>query len=73
MASSSDTASISTGPMITWWNIMPIGAVPAVSTLAPFLTFNPDPYIVIGQDGRLYWIMDAFTTSDSFLRRAITS
>jgi len=24
------------------------------------------PYIVIGDDGRLSWIMDAFTTSDSF-------
>jgi uncharacterized membrane protein (UPF0182 family) len=37
-----------------------------VSALAPFLSFDPDPYIVIGQDGRLYWIMDAFTTSDTY-------
>ena len=37
-----------------------------VSALAPFLTYDPDPYIVIGDDGRLYWIMDAFTTSDSY-------
>ena len=37
-----------------------------VSALAPFLTFDPDPYIVIGQDGRLYWIMDAFTTSETY-------
>ena len=37
-----------------------------VSALAPFLTYDPDPYIVVGQDGRLYWIMDAFTTSDSY-------
>ncbi|MGB8475775.1 MAG: UPF0182 family protein [Candidatus Acidiferrum sp.] len=37
-----------------------------VSALAPFLTFDPDPYIVIGGDGRLYWMMDAFTTSDSY-------
>ena len=37
-----------------------------VETLAPFLTFDPDPYIVIGEDGRLYWMMDAFTTSDSY-------
>lgn len=37
-----------------------------VSTLAPFLTFEQDPYIVIGEDGRLYWMMDAFTTSDSY-------
>src|ERR1022692_293078 len=37
-----------------------------VSALAPFLTFEPDPYIVLGDDGRLSWIMDAFTLSDSF-------
>ncbi len=37
-----------------------------VSTLAPFLTYDPDPYIVVGDDGRLSWIMDAFTTSDSY-------
>src|SRR5271169_4767103 len=37
-----------------------------VSALAPFLTYDPDPYIVVGDDGRLSWIMDAFTTSDSY-------
>ncbi|PSH02982.1 MAG: hypothetical protein CXZ00_14615 [Acidobacteria bacterium] len=37
-----------------------------VSTLAPFLTYESDPYIVVGDDGRLMWIMDAFTTSDSY-------
>ena len=37
-----------------------------VATLAPFLTFEHDPYIVIGTDGRLSWILDAFTTSDNF-------
>jgi uncharacterized protein len=37
-----------------------------VSTLAPFLTFESDPYIVIGDDGRLFWMLDAFTTSDSY-------
>src|SRR5213593_1831393 len=36
------------------------------SALAPFLTYDPDPYIVIGDDGRLSWIMDAFTISDSY-------
>ena len=36
------------------------------SELAPFLTFDQDPYIVVGDDGALYWIMDAFTTSDRF-------
>jgi uncharacterized membrane protein (UPF0182 family) len=37
-----------------------------VATLAPFLTFESDPYIVLGDDGRLSWILDAFTRSDSY-------
>ena len=37
-----------------------------VSALAPFLTCDPDPYIVVGEDGRLSWVMDAFTVSDSY-------
>jgi uncharacterized membrane protein (UPF0182 family) len=37
-----------------------------VSTLAPFLTFDQDPYIVVAKDGRLYWMMDAFATSDTY-------
>jgi uncharacterized membrane protein (UPF0182 family) len=36
------------------------------SALAPFLTYDPDPYIVVGDDGRLSWVMDGFTTSDSY-------
>jgi uncharacterized protein len=37
-----------------------------VRTVAPFLTFESDPYIVVGDDGRLWWMLDAFTTSDTF-------
>ncbi len=37
-----------------------------VKTIAPFLTFESDPYIVVGDDGRLSWMMDAFTTSDNY-------
>jgi len=37
-----------------------------VSALAPFLTYDPDPYIVLGDDGRLSWIMDGYTVSDSY-------
>lgn len=37
-----------------------------VAALAPFLTFDPDPYIVLDDAGRLSWIMDAFTTSESY-------
>jgi len=37
-----------------------------VAAIAPFLTFERDPYIVVGDDGRLSWMMDAFTTSDNY-------
>jgi hypothetical protein len=38
-----------------------------VETLTrPYLTFDEDPYIVVGDDGRLFWIFDGFTTSDSY-------
>ena len=35
-----------------------------VRELAPFLQLDEDPYIVIGAEGRLFWIQDAYTTSD---------
>jgi uncharacterized membrane protein (UPF0182 family) len=37
-----------------------------VTALAPFLTYDSDPYIVVGDDGRLSWMLDAFTTSDTY-------
>jgi len=37
-----------------------------VMALAPFLSYDSDPYIVLGDDGRLSWVMDAFTVSDSY-------
>ncbi|MGA9960084.1 MAG: UPF0182 family protein [Acidobacteriaceae bacterium] len=36
-----------------------------VSEIAPFLTLDRDPYAVLS-DGKLYWIQDAYTTSDRF-------
>jgi hypothetical protein len=36
-----------------------------VKTLAPFLQLDDDPYIVTA-DGKLYWIIDAYTSSDRF-------
>jgi uncharacterized membrane protein (UPF0182 family) len=36
------------------------------AALAPFLTFDSDPYLVVGDDGRLSWIMDAYTTADTY-------
>ena len=37
-----------------------------IASLAPFLTLDPDPYMVVGDDGRLSWMVDAFTTSKTF-------
>lgn len=36
-----------------------------VRRIAPFLTFDNDPFLVVA-DGRLYWIYDAYTTSSVF-------
>ncbi len=36
-----------------------------VQRLAPFLRFDRDPYPVIA-DGRIFWIIDAYTTSSAF-------
>jgi uncharacterized protein len=36
-----------------------------VQKIAPFLSYDSDPYIVIS-NGKLYWIMDGFTTSDRY-------
>jgi len=36
------------------------------TALAPFLTYESDPYIVLGDDGRLSWMMDAFTVADTY-------
>jgi len=36
-----------------------------LNALFPFLTLDSDPYLVLA-DGRLHWIIDAYTTSDSY-------
>ena len=37
-----------------------------VDSVAPFLVYDNDPYVVISNDGRLYWIIDAFTESANY-------
>jgi uncharacterized membrane protein (UPF0182 family) len=39
--------------------------VDRIEKIAPFLRLDPDPYLVIA-DGKLYWIVDAYTESDRF-------
>lgn len=36
-----------------------------LSALAGFLNWDPDPYLVITDAGRLVWIVDGYTTSDA--------
>lgn len=36
-----------------------------VKTIAPFLKYDSDPYIVV-DNGRLFWIIDAYTTSNKY-------
>jgi uncharacterized membrane protein (UPF0182 family) len=37
-----------------------------VQEAAPFLKFDRDPYLVVGVDGRLVWMIDGYTTSDRY-------
>lgn len=37
-----------------------------VDKVAPFLHCDPDPYMVIADDGRLYWMLDGYTTTNRY-------
>lgn len=37
-----------------------------VKKIAPFIKFDRDAYLVIAQGGRLFWILDGYTTSERF-------
>jgi uncharacterized protein len=39
--------------------------VERVKKIAPFLTYDSDPYAVLS-DGKIYWILDAYTTSNMY-------
>jgi uncharacterized membrane protein (UPF0182 family) len=36
-----------------------------VEEIAPFLAYDPDPYLVIGDNGRLSWIIDAYSHTEN--------
>lgn len=38
--------------------------LPRLETLAPFIDWDEDPYLVITDDGHLVWMIDGYTTSD---------
>ncbi len=37
-----------------------------VEKIAPYLSYDSDPYLVISEDGKLFWMMDAYTTSSYY-------
>jgi uncharacterized membrane protein (UPF0182 family) len=37
-----------------------------VNGLAPFLIYDNDPYLVVSKDGRLFWMLDAYTQSGTY-------
>ncbi len=46
--------------------------VDRVSEIAPYLNFDSDPYIVV-VDGKLYWIIDAYTSASTYPYSQTTS
>jgi uncharacterized membrane protein (UPF0182 family) len=45
--------------------ILDRSVVDRAKKIAPFLEYDPDPYLVV-VDGRLVWVIDAYTTSSRF-------
>ena len=37
-----------------------------VSQVAPFFRYDHDPYLVVRDDGRLFWILDGYTTTSRY-------
>ena len=37
-----------------------------VNKVAPFLSYDNDPYIVVSKEGKLFWIQDAYTISNNY-------
>ena len=56
------TDAITTGSRVMFYR----NIAQRVQKLAPFLELDPDPYIVVGDDGRLFWIQDAYTTTNRY-------
>ena len=37
-----------------------------IRRIAPFFSYDADPYIIVNDDGRLVWMVDAYVTADNF-------
>lgn len=44
-----------------------------VKTVMPYLEYDENPYMVITDDGKLVWVIDAYTTSDSYPYSQVTN
>ncbi len=44
-----------------------------VNTVMPYLEYDKNPYMIITDEGRLIWVIDAYTTSDSYPYSQITN
>ena len=42
-----------------------------VEAIAPFLHLDSDPYLVVGAEGKLWWIQDAYTVTDRYAYSAL--
>jgi uncharacterized membrane protein (UPF0182 family) len=40
--------------------------MPRIQRIAPFFSYDRDPYLVITDDGRLVWMLDGYTTTDRY-------
>lgn len=40
--------------------------VKRVEMVAPFFIYDDDPYLVVGDDGRLYWVINGYTSSGHY-------
>jgi len=37
-----------------------------IRSIAPYLQYDHDPYIILNDDGKLYWMIDAYTTTSYY-------
>src|SRR5437868_5647646 len=46
--------------------LMHRGIMDRIRRVAPFLKFDTDPYVVVNDDGRIFWMVDAYTAADRY-------
>lgn len=46
--------------------LMNRNVVQRIEKIAPYLAFDGDPYLVISEEGKLFWMLDAYTYTDKY-------